>query len=57
MIEIRPICAIDGRARKFILYEGEKQVLELTTNRMMTPDQLRATLAPKEVKEKRKRSR
>ena len=55
MIEIIPICADDGKARKFHLFEGGQRVLELTTNRLMTADQLRDVLKPKEMDDRPKK--
>jgi len=54
MIEVRPVCADDGKARKFQLFEDGKRILELTTSRLMTADELRTVLQPKEVTNDRK---
>lgn len=52
MTEIRPICAIGGKASKFQLFEDGKRILELTTNKYMTADELRDILKPKQTKAK-----
>lgn len=54
MIEIRPLMALEGKAKSFILVEDGKEILRLQTSRMMSPSALQALLAPKRVKKTRK---
>ena len=50
MIEILPICADEGKSKHFQLFEDGKRILELHVNRLMTADDLREVLKPKQTK-------